>query len=204
LLREQVDMQFADMRVLQRLPTDDIAPGVGCNMTMAAMLFNQISGFSIWFFHNRQAQRIKGEERRRRRGPLSGKRFKAFVRAYYPRSSGEPALPTIADKLYEARNVLAHNLGVEDLKAGRRREVALMKPDPPLQVEDIVDLELQAYFPLAGIPVRRDGLRTTLYVPGLYWAVGRMLRAALADQPLRCDRQAEKLLRALPVPRTTT
>jgi hypothetical protein len=83
LLREQVDMQFADIRVLLRLPDVRIAPHVGCNLAATSMIFNQISGFSIWFFHNRQAQRILGRERRQhRRDPLSGQRFEAFVRAY--------------------------------------------------------------------------------------------------------------------------
>lgn len=205
LLREQVDMQFADLRVLLRLPSDDIAPHVGCNLTAASMIFNQISGFSIWFFHNPQAMRILTEERRRnRRVPLSGQRFKAFVRAYYPRSAGEPTVQTIALKLYETRNVLAHNLGVGDMNPGtRRREVGLVKPDPALEADDVVDLELQPVFPLAGTPVRRDGLNTRLYVPGLYWALSRMLRAAIADQPERCEQYAAGLLSALPpVPRS--
>lgn len=206
LLREQVDMQFADMRVLLRLPSDDIAPSVGCNLTAAAMVFNQISGFSVWFFHNRQAQRIATDERRRRRrDPLAGKRFKAFIRAYYPRQPGEPTVRTIADKLYETRNVLSHGLGVADVAPGsRRREVALVKPDPPLEAGDVVDLEMQPSFPLAGVPVKREGLETKLYVPGLYWMLVRMLRSALADEPDRCEREAQKLVRALPIPRGTS
>jgi hypothetical protein len=206
LLREQVDMQFADIRVLLRLPSDDLAPHVGCNLTAAAMIFNQMSGFSIWFFHNRTAQRIRGEERRRgRRDPLSGKRFKGFIRAYYPRQSAEPTVRTIADTLYETRNLLAHNLGVGDLRGrSRRREVSLAKPDPPLEAEDVVDLEMHAVFPLAGVPVQRYGIHTRLYLPGLYWALGRMLRHALADQPARSEQQASTLLRALPVPQATS
>jgi hypothetical protein len=189
LLREQVDMQFSDLRALLRLPSDQIAPKVGCNLTAAAMIFNQISGFSIWFFHNRQAQVILGRERKRKaKTPFSGQRFKGFVRAYYPRAIGEPALRSIADKLYEARNLLSHNLGVGDLKSGsRRREVAFAKPTPPLDPMDIVDLELQVVFPAQGVPVRGAGLQTVLSIPGLYWTLGRMLRAALADQPDQCE-----------------
>lgn len=202
LLHEQVDMQFFDMRALLRLPSDQIAPQVGCNLTAAAMVFSQISGFSMWFFHNRQAQRIVGWERKRK-GILSGQRFKAFVRAYYPRASGEPPVKSIAVKLYDARNLLSHNLGVGDLKPGsRRREVAFAKPDPPPEVADIVDLEPQPVFPAQGVPIRGTGLQTLFNIPGLYWALGRMLRAALADQPDRCERQAERLLAALPVPRS--
>lgn len=204
LLAEQVDMQFADMRALLRLPRDDVAPSVGCNITATAMVVNQISGFSVWFFHSRYAQQLVNEETRRRI-PLSRRRFLGFVRAYYPRAIGEPQLRTIATRLYEIRNLLSHNLGVSDLDGSAgRREVGLVKPDPPMDPSDIVDLELQSQFPLAGVPVRRDGLSTRLYVPGLYWALGRMLRAALLDQPARCEQQAEKLLEALPVPRPGT
>jgi hypothetical protein len=46
-LREQVDMQFADVRVLLRLPQETIDPTVGCNFTAAAVILNQISGLSI-------------------------------------------------------------------------------------------------------------------------------------------------------------
>jgi hypothetical protein len=206
LLHEQVDMQFSDLRALLRLPSDRIAPGVGCNLTAGAMIFNQISGFSIWFFHNPQAQRIIGRERKeKRKVPIAGARFEAFVRAYYPRAVGEPPVRSVAKRLYDARNLLSHNLGVGALKAGsRRREITFAKPDPPLKPEDIVDLELQAFFPAQGDAVRSIGLQTILNIPGLYWALGRMLRTALADQPDRCEQQAEQLLAALPVPRTKT
>ncbi len=201
LLAEQVDMQFADLRALLRLPHDEVAPNIGCNVTAAAMILNQISGFSIWFFHTPYAQTFIKPEKKRKM-PLAGRRFRGFVRAYYPRSLGEPTLTTVARRLYEVRNLLSHNLGVTDLdKSSRRRGIGLMKPDPALTPEDIVDLELQANFPLAGVPLRLEGATTRIYLPGLYWALGRMLRAALADQPTRCEQRADKLLQALPVPR---
>lgn len=201
LLAEQVDMQFADLRALMLLPRDDIAPNVGCNLTATAMICNQVSGFSIWFFHARYAQTLVREENGKR--PLSRRRFLGFVRAYYPRATGEPRVETVAERLYETRNVLSHSLGLGDLRAAaRRRQVALVKPDPPLAPDDVVDLELQRVFPLAGAPVRREGSHLMLFVPGLYWAAGQMLRAALVDQPGRCEQQATALLDALPVPVT--
>jgi hypothetical protein len=204
LLEEQVDMQFSDLRALLRLPSDRIAPRVGCNLTTGTMIFNQISGFSIWFFHNREAQRIIGRERKEKRSmPLAGARFKGFVRAYYPRAGSEPSLRSIADALYEARNLLSHNLGVGELRTGsRRRDVAFAKPDPPLEPADIADLELQTVFPGQGVPVRRAGLQTTFSIPGLYWTLGCMLRSAISDEPGRCELQAERLLAALPVPKS--
>jgi hypothetical protein len=201
LLAEQVDMQFADIRVLLRLPQNDTAPHVGCNFTTAAAIANQISGFSIWVFHNRYAQLLQRHEKKRR-DPLSGKRFHGFVRAYYPRVAGEPTLDTIAKKLYQARNLLSHDLGISDLdRKPRGQEILIGKPDPPMNVEDIIELELEAQFPGVGVPIRREGTTIRLSVPGLYWALGRMLRAAVVDQPARCEQEAARLLRALPVPR---
>jgi hypothetical protein len=202
LLTEQVDMQFADLRVLLRLPQNDIAPHVGCNFTAAAAIANQISGFSIWLFHTRYAQQLRRCEKKRR-DPLSGKRFHGFVRAYYPRLSGEPTHDTIAKKLYQARNLLSHNLGISDVgRKPRRQEILIGKPDPPMSAEDIVDLELEAQYPGTGVPVRREGTRIRLSVPGLYWALGRMLRAAVVEHPARCEQEAERLVGALPLPRT--
>jgi hypothetical protein len=118
LLREQVDMQFADIRVLLRLPEPALSPNVGCNFTAASMIANQISGASIWFFHTGFATVIQREETRRKlKMPISGKRFTGFVRAYYPRQPGEPTLETIANHLYDMRNILAHNLAT----TGRHR-----------------------------------------------------------------------------------
>lgn len=202
LLADQVDMQFADLRALLRLPQDAVAPNVGCNLTATAMICAQISGFSIWFFHNRHAKRISGLEKKKNRGrPYSGRRFKAFVRAYYPLVVGEPSVGLIADRLYEARNVLAHSLGVGDMSNNRQRQIYLAKPDPPLAAADIVDLETQAFYPLAGVPIRRTGLRMEFSVPGLYWALGRMLRKALEDQPQRCEDYAAEIVGRMPVPR---
>jgi hypothetical protein len=197
-------MQFADMRALLRLPRDDVVPNVGCNLTMAATVLNQISGFSIWFFHTRYAAQLSNKEARGRGMPFSRRRFLGFVRAYYPRAIGEPQTATIATRLYETRNVLAHELGISDLgRNRRRRDVLLVKPDPPLEAADVIDLEIHTQFPLAGAPVTLRGWAVRLYLPGLYWALGRMLRAALADQPNRCERRAEEFLRALPVPRAS-
>jgi hypothetical protein len=201
LLSEQVDMQFADLRVLLRLPQPELAPHVGCNLTATAMILNQISGFSAWFFHNRYARRLEREERKRRL-VLSRKRFQGFVRAYYPRSLGEPSVQTVATRLYDIRNLLAHNLGISDLdRKPRRHEIALVKPDPAVSAEDIVDLELESMFPGVGIPMQRTGAAMAVRVPGLYWALGRMLRAAVLDQPERCEDAAARLLAALPVAR---
>jgi hypothetical protein len=207
LLGDLIDMQFQDLRVLLRLPDPTLAPNVGCNFTAAAMMTNLMSGFSTWFFHSRYARRLEPLEKKKGQA-YSARRFKGFVRAYYPRQLHEPTVKTIADHLYDARNVLSHNLGIDDAtwrtrqrKRSRRRTVALVKPDPALSEADVVELETYATPPFAGHTLTREGLTTQIYIPGLYWALGRMLRAALADQPQRCEQTATQLLCAFPKPR---
>src|SRR6266508_723251 len=73
LLSELIDMQFQDLRVLLRLPDPALAPNVGCNFTAAALMTNLISGFSIWFFHNRYAKALERSEKKRKQG-LSARR----------------------------------------------------------------------------------------------------------------------------------
>src|SRR5436190_16375550 len=77
-LHRQVNMQFADLRVLFRLPVEELDPNVGCNLTTAAMMLNVVSGCSVWFFHTEKAQSIRAEEQRRRIR-LSRRRFVGFV-----------------------------------------------------------------------------------------------------------------------------
>ncbi len=61
-LRRQVDMQIADLRLLFRLPVEELDPHVGCNLTTAAMMLNVISGFSVWFFQTDARARRKRAE----------------------------------------------------------------------------------------------------------------------------------------------
>jgi hypothetical protein len=107
-------MQIADLRVLLRLPVPEVDPHVGCNLTTAAMMMNLISGFSVWLFQTGDARQI--EEREAETGrPHSGWRFKSFIQTYWPTlppESGSTEL--VAERLYEVRNSLAHDLGVHD------------------------------------------------------------------------------------------
>ncbi len=120
--------------------------------------------------------------------PFSRRRFLGFVRAYYPWAIGEPQPPTIATRLYETRNVLAHELGIGDLGRNRRRhDMVLVKPDPPLEASDVVDLEIHAQFPLAGAPVTLRGSAVRL-------SSGPLL-GARADAP-RCAGRPARSLRA--------
>ncbi len=78
----------------------------------------------------------------------------------------------------------------------------IVKNDPALAEADIAELETYASPPFAGQTIRQTSLTTAIYVPGLSWAIGRMLRAAIADQPKECEATSDRLLSQLPVPRS--
>jgi hypothetical protein len=193
-------MQVADLRLLFRLPEPALEPNVGLNFTTAAMLLNLISGMSVWFFQAPQARRIQRIEKQKKR-PESGRRFKAFVRAYWPRVPPEPqSARTVAERLYEIRNSLAHDLGVEDDPTrARNRHFRLAKPDPALSLSDIVDLERSVLHPLQTRVIERRGSTYTVRLAGLYWAAHRMMRGALNDRPAAIERaMAAVTLPAIP------
>ncbi len=146
-LRRQVDMQIADIRLLFRLPVEELDLHVGCNFTAAAMMLNVISGFSRWFFHTDEAAAIR-EEEEQAGSPRSRKMFLGFVTAYWPQLEPEPPSDQVAERLYQVRNSLVHDLGAsDDPKKGDPRTVKLGKG--PLSLDDIVTaLERNELHPL--------------------------------------------------------
>jgi hypothetical protein len=195
-LQVNVDMQFADVRVLFRLPVDELDPNVGCNLTVAAMMLNLVSGFSVWFFQTAGAARIR-EEEQRRNIRLSRRRFLGFVEEYWPQIAPEPAPGIVAPRLYDVRNSLAHNLGVSDEPDDENpSRVSLGKPRS-LSLDDVVmHLERNELHPLAVPIVEGDEERYILHLAGLYWALHKMLKAALGDRP----QEIEAAMSAFTVP----
>jgi hypothetical protein len=186
LLRRQVDMQIADLRLLMRLPSPDLDPDVGCNLTTAAMMLNLISGFSAWLFQTDEVAEIVASEGRKRR-PESGWRFKSFVRTYWPRLDPEPvSADGTANRLYEVRNSLVHDLGIHNnLAQQEAHETKLAKHALPL--EEIALYERTVSHPLAVPVVEERGPITVVHLTGVYWALHRMLRTALEDQPTEIE-----------------
>jgi hypothetical protein len=179
-LQRQVDMQVADLRLLMRLPVPELEPDVGCNLTLAAMLLNLISGFSVWFFETDEAATIRADERTGR--PHSKKRFLGFVTTYWPEIGPESNSAQAAERLYEVRNSLIHDLGARnEPEQDEARVVRLAKA--PYSLDDIVTgFERNLAYPLT-VPVieEADGA-LTVHLAGLYWAIFWMLRTAISDE----------------------
>lgn len=179
-LRRQVDMQFADLRLLLRLPVPELEPHVGCNLTAASMMLNVISGFSVWLYHTEKAGEIRDEEIRARKR-LSGKRFKGFVEEYWPPDAPGPSAADVAERLYEVRNSLAHDLGVgDDPGQDKARKIRLAKR--PLSLDDVVGLERAVGYPFTVSAIEVEATTHTVYLVIVYWALYKMLRRALADK----------------------
>jgi hypothetical protein len=195
LLRQHVDMQVADLRVLFQLPVDELDPSVGCNLTTAAMMLNVISGFSRWFFHTDEGAQIAAEEEGRR--PLSRRRFLGFVEAYWPHIAPEPSSDEVARRLYSVRNSLAHDLGVGEVPEGEQLEdVRLAKR--AFSLADVVDVERTSrdHHPLTKPVIEeREGMYV-VHLIGVYWALHRMLADALRDHP----DEIESTVAALAIP----
>jgi hypothetical protein len=190
-LRRQVDMQFADLRLLLRLPVPELAPNVGCNFTAASMMMSVISGFSVWFFHTEEVTEIEKVEEKSRR--QSGWRFKGFVQEYWPQGASELSATEVAALLYEVRNSLAHDLGVsDDPEQKDPREIRLAKH--ALSLDDVIGLERAVGYPFSVPVIEVEGPVHTLHLTGVYWALHRMLHCALADKAAEIETAVATLI----------
>lgn len=180
LLQAQVDMQFADLRTLLRLPVLQAGLEAGCNFACAAVLFNVIAGASVCFYET--------SEKALADHGVRGRRFKEVLEKFYP-WLGEPfGKEQCVSTLYEsARNPLAHSLGLDTAPQGSSgKQVVLMKDS--LTQDHILELEEAPIRPNWTPPtiVRLQALaygsiELAISVPTLYWGVHRMLHALFAD-----------------------
>ena len=88
MLEAQVDMVFADLRTLLRLPIHDLT---GCNLTAGAMLFNLIAGSSVCFFEASKAGLKNGRDR--------GRRFCTLINDFFPREGEKLPAEDIAETI---------------------------------------------------------------------------------------------------------
>jgi hypothetical protein len=195
LLEVQVDMQFADLHSLLRLPMPDEGLDGGCNLTATTVLCNIVAGTSVLFLDSS----IDVFVNRNDRGP----RFKRLMRDYYPwlpedALRGEEG----AMLLWEyTRNPLSHTLGVGKFPhafpgmPGDGRAVLLSKgPLPDAGIAQLMAEERPMW--LDHPTIEFDGRAYTVSVLALTWGVYRMLHRLFsdADQMQAAERTARTLL----------
>lgn len=191
LLEVQIDMQFADLRTLLRLPMADRALAGGCNLTTATLLFNIIAGASVLFYDSRPSA-LDARNR--------GRRFKGLLVDYYPWTEDDAFDPEGSSRAtYDfARNPLTHTLGVS-------KQPHLFRGVPPLpggahaMMLEKGPLDEQAVAAVTDPTVRPEILSPTLRheqnelilsVWTLTWGVHRMLRDVFADEHQVCRGEA--------------
>jgi hypothetical protein len=197
LVRVQVDMQFADLRTLLRLPVEGHGLTGGCSLTTASLAFNLIAGFSVLFFDSsRDALTQRGER---------SARFRQVLGRYYPWSEDNIDRDDAVLALYEwARNPLSHSLGVtKDRRAFpgapevEGRPVAVMLAKMPLSEKAVDEVATARQRPSWMGPTLEmvDGA-LDINVVTLAWGTHEVLRRLFedAEQADRAEHTARELL----------
>lgn len=182
LIRDQLDMQLADVHAMMRLPINsDLGLKAGCNLAAAQVLLSLISGVSATLFH-------QGE------GGARGRSKELFIRVletHYPwdqeidtpdRHSREDA----AKHLYSLfRNPLAHALGVVDTETNKDGR-SLLVVKAPMQAAELYELEMtgQRSDRWLDPTIESNAQTVILRIKSLYWGVREMIeRVSRTDYP---------------------
>jgi hypothetical protein len=187
-LQVQVDMQVADLRVLLQLPIPALDPNAAGNLTTTAALLNLISGFSVWLYQTQESLAIRALEERTG-GRQSRRRFMGFVTNYWPRVPPEPEPAQVAERLYQTRNSLVHDLGATDDPSRTEPRSITIGKVAGLTLDDVVTrFERNLAHPLTVPVIQERGETFALSVDGLYWAAHWMLRETIRDQAAAINR----------------
>lgn len=173
-VRNHLDMQFADIHCMLRLPIQTATLHSGLNFAAANSLLSLISGISALL--TPEVNTIH----------QSGAKFIEALQRYYPWSTQPPGnkdSETIAKHLYQYfRNPLAHTLGLR-----RKGNFLVRIVKTSLSEEEIERLEESESPPYPAIeysPVEINGEQIEaidLHIPSLYWCVRKMFNLLMCD-----------------------
>jgi hypothetical protein len=187
-VRNQLDMQFADVHCMLRLPIIEADLHAGFNFAAANSLLALVSGISALISPGINTHR------------QSGDKFKEVLIKYYPWDIQPPVpsdknIEVVVDHLYQyLRNPLAHTLG---LKPAGNFLVTIVKD--PMQEAEIVTLEQNdspSYQAVEYTPVNMNGEQIeqiSLYIATFYWGVRKMLTRLTEDTAQMTNTERELL-----------
>lgn len=181
-IRKHLDMQFADIHSMLRLPFPDMNGLGGCNFAAANSLLAFVSGFAAMLTKDMDTT---GQ---------SGKLFKQILKDYYPWNVQPPFnngdLDKTIDHLYELfRNPLSHSLGLR--KKGNF--LVTIAKESGMSESNIERLEQQSSPPTQAMeysPIEINGEmieQVILYIGPMYWGVRQMLTRMTTDIHLMKD-----------------
>lgn len=180
---KHIDMQFADVHTMLRLPLDSDGLEAGCNFACVSSLCGLIAGASTIFYGQTGS---------------NGERFRSVLDDYYPwrlQPAGGVSQAETVDALYsDYRNPLAHSWAVSTREVGRhsnKRVVmdanarALGVVKRALTEQAITTLETpsgRAPSWLTPAVVRNSAGGLDLYPHSLYWGTRRMVEKLTRDR----------------------
>jgi hypothetical protein len=170
-VKGHLDMQFADVRAMLRLPLPSQGITPACNFAVTAVLCNMISGLSVTLFM--PASPIVLNNKGKIHWIGSGATFKQLLEKFYPWQSGENGEER-AKVLYDIiRNPAAHALGVYG-KAGY--QIFISRPQKGWTEQEMDTIERSTTRP-SGLQSGLSGAGTqwNLFADGLYRDVFHMI-----------------------------
>jgi hypothetical protein len=191
-IRIFVDMQFADVHAMLRLPLPIDGLDAGCNFSGASWTFALLNGTARMFV---------GDAFDR-----SGDAFDGLLQRFYPWTEEPPGTLTQVETvkyLRQIRDLLAHSLGVMLKRRTERGQVVIgpVAPDLPFGVtiakttlseEQIEELEKASSRPAwLGPTLRLEGDTLVMLVPALYRAA-RLTLERVTEEPT-CHEHAQRL-----------
>lgn len=189
LLQAQVDMQFADLRTMLRLPIPKAGLEAGCNFVTASIIFNIIAGASVCFYDASETA-FKEEK---------GKRFQKVLKSFYPWQDEPLSKDEGVLILYKkARNPLVHSLGLDTPPKDSGGQQIFIDKDSltPSQIEEIEEAAIRPKIlppTVSCQPTSYGSVEFKISVPTLYWGIHRMLHNLFsdADQATKADALAK-------------
>ena len=180
---KHIDMQFADVHAMLRLPLKDDGFEAGCNFACVSTLCGLIAGASTIFYKQTGS---------------NGERFKGVLNDYYPwqlqPKGGVSQAESVATIYFDYRNPLAHAWAVSTKEVGKHPNkrvivdgsaTVLGVVKQALTEEAVAALETPtgpAPSWLTPVVVRNAAGGFDLYPHSLYWGTRRMVERLTRDR----------------------
>jgi hypothetical protein len=178
-----IDMQFADVHAMLRLPLTDDGLEAGCNFACVSTLCRLIAGASTIFY---------------KQTGFNGERFKGVLNDYYPwpmqPKGGVPQTEAVAALYSEYRNPLAHAWAVSTKEVGKHQNKRVIMDGSAkvfgvvkqaLTEEAVAALETptgRAPSWFTPVVMRNSAGGLDLYPHSLYWGTRRMVEKLTRDR----------------------
>jgi hypothetical protein len=191
-VKNQLSMQYGDVRSMPRLPLLDLGITSGCNFAAATCLCNLVSGISVSLY---KPQSLNGLPTDRGTSRIAtGKLFTMLLVDFYPWEQADRPKAK-AEAMYDyVRNGLVHALAQEKESDYHIAILKGKREKTPWTIDELDSLERSETRPDCLSPaITGAGKRWSVSVEGFYWGMFQLLRKLARDGNQM--KEAEKRLR---------